>query len=317
MTAEDFRAIALSLPQALEGAHMGHPDFRVGGKIFATLGYPGGGWAMVKLTPDQQRDLVRRQPDIFQAVKGGWGRRGCTNVILEQATETDVRPAMMAAWRNAAPKKLANGSGIEASTWITGGSASEPERCGWAKTEQYVLYHDKEWGVPAHEDRVLFEFLILEGAQAGLSWATILNKRENYRVAFDRFDPELVAKYGKAKVKALLANAGIVRNRLKIEAAIANARAFLAVQEEFGSFDEYVWGFVDGKPIQNSWKSVRQLPAKSSQSDAMSKALKQRGFKFVGSTICYAFMQAVGMVNDHLVQCFRHAELAKVGQGPS
>jgi DNA-3-methyladenine glycosylase I len=234
---------------------------------------------------------------------------------LEHATPTDVQPALIAAWQNVAPKKLANG--IEAASRMIGELGGEPERCGWAKTEQYILYHDGEWGVPVHDDRILFEFLILEGAQAGLSWATILNKRENYRAAFDRFDPKLVARYGKAKVKALLANAGIVRNRLKIDAAIANARAFLAVQEEFGSFDEYVWAFVDGKPVQNSWKSLRQLPAKSLQSDVMSKALKQRGFKFVGSTICYAFMQAVGMVNDHLVQCFRHAELARVGQGAS
>jgi len=317
MTADDFRAIALSMPQALEKAHMGHPDFRVGGKIFATLGYPRGDWAMVKLTPDQQRGFVGNQPEVFQPVKGGWGRRGCTNVLLERATETDVQPAMIAAWQNVAPKKMTNEWRIEASSLFGGESAAEPVRCGWAKTEQYVLYHDREWGVPIHDDRLLFEFLILEGAQAGLSWATILNKRKNYRAAFDRFDPELVAKYGKAKVKALLANPGIVRNRLKIEAAIANAKAFVAVQEEFGSFDDYVWAFVEGKPIQNSWKSLRQLPAKSVQSDAMSKALRQRGFKFVGSTICYAFMQAVGMVNDHLVQCFRHAELAKIGQGAS
>jgi len=182
-------------------------------------------------------------------------------------------------------------------------------RCPWAKTEQYIEYHDKEWGVPVHDDRTLFEFLILEGAQAGLSWETILKKRENYREAFDFFDPAIVAKCGKSKQQSLLLNPGIVRNRLKIEAAIQNARVFLAVQEEFGTFDKYIWNFVDCKPMQNAWKSLAEVPAHTPQSDAMSKDLKQRGFKFVGSTICYAFMQAVGMVNDHLVECFRHGEL--------
>ena len=185
----------------------------------------------------------------------------------------------------------------------------ELRRCPWAKGDEYIDYHDKEWGVPVHDDRLLFEFLILEGAQAGLSWITILKKRNNYRIAFDQFDPEIVAKYGKRKQQSLLANAGIVRNRLKIEAAIQNAKAFLAVQEEHGSFDDYIWDFVGGKPKQNSWKSMKAVPARTSVSDAMSKDLKRRGFKFVGSTICYAFMQAVGMVNDHLVDCFRHAEL--------
>ncbi len=185
----------------------------------------------------------------------------------------------------------------------------ELRRCPWAKGDQYMDYHDKEWGVPVHDDRLLFEFLILEGAQAGLSWATILHKRDNYRRAFDQFDPELVVKYGKRKQQSLLANAGIVRNGLKIEAAIQNAKAFLAVQEEFGTFDQYIWGFVDGKPKQNAWKSMKAVPARTPESAAMSKDLKRRGFKFVGNTICYAFMQAVGMVNDHLVDCFRHAEL--------
>ena len=183
------------------------------------------------------------------------------------------------------------------------------DRCPRARTDLYVQYHDTEWGVPVHDDRLLFEFLILEGAQAGLSWETILNKRENYRQAFDRFEPAIVAKYGEKKRKSLLLDAGIVRNRLKIEAAIQNAKMFLAVQEEFGEFDKYIWEFVGNKPRQNTWKSIKQVPAKTSESDAMSKDLKRRGFKFVGSTICYAFMQAVGMVNDHLVGCFRHGEL--------
>jgi DNA-3-methyladenine glycosylase I len=185
------------------------------------------------------------------------------------------------------------------------------DRCPWAKTDLYVRYHDAEWGVPIHDDRLLFEFLILEGAQAGLSWETILKKRVNYREAFDNFDPTLIAKYGQRKRRSLLANAGIVRNRLKIEAAIQNAKAFLAVQAEFGSFAKYAWSFVDHAPIQNAWQAFKQVPAKTPTSDALSKDLQRRGFKFVGSTICYAFMQAVGMVNDHLVGCFRHAELRK------
>jgi DNA-3-methyladenine glycosylase I len=183
-------------------------------------------------------------------------------------------------------------------------------RCPWAKTELYVQYHDTEWGVPVHDDRLLFEFLILEGAQAGLSWETILNKRQSYREAFDQFDSELVAKYGRRKREALLANPGIVRNRLKVDAAIRNARAFLAVREEFGTFDRYLWQFVGHAPVQNAWKSSADVPARTPESDAMSKDLKRRGFTFVGSTICYAYMQAVGLVNDHLVGCFRHAELA-------
>ena len=183
--------------------------------------------------------------------------------------------------------------------------AREPVRCAWAKGERYIQYHDEEWGVPVHDDRTLFEFLILEGAQAGLSWSTILNKRDNYRRAFDGFDPRRIAQYQPKKIKALLADPGIVRNRLKIASAIGNAKAFLRVQEEFGSFDRYIWQFVGGNPRVNPWK-IRQVPARTAESDAMSKDLKRRGFKFVGSTICYAFMQAVGMVNDHVVDCFRY-----------
>jgi DNA-3-methyladenine glycosylase I len=183
-------------------------------------------------------------------------------------------------------------------------------RCPWAKTDLYVQYHDTEWGVPVHDDRLLFEFLILEGAQAGLSWETILKKRENYRRAFDGFDAAIVARYGQKKRTSLLADVGIVRNRLKVEAAIQNAERFLAVQDEFGTFDEYIWRFVSNEPRQNTWKSIKEVPAKTPESDAMSQDLKARGFKFVGSTICYAFMQAVGMVNDHLVECFRHGQLA-------
>ena len=186
---------------------------------------------------------------------------------------------------------------------------TELVRCPWAKGEEYVLYHDKEWGVPVHDDGLLFEFLILEGAQAGLSWATILKKRENYRKAFDQFDPARVARYGKKKQASLLGDAGIVRNRLKIESAISNAKAFLSVQDEYGSFDDFIWNFVDGKPKQNSWRLLNEVPAHTPESDAMSKELKLRGFRFVGSTICYAFMQAVGMVNDHLVDCFRYKQL--------
>ena len=187
--------------------------------------------------------------------------------------------------------------------------STEITRCPWAKGDDYIEYHDAEWGVPVHDDRMLFEFLILEGAQAGLSWATILKKRGNYRIAFDKFDPAQVAKYGKKKQASLIADAGIVRNRLKIESAIGNAKAFLAVQDEFGTFDQFIWGFVDGQPVQNSWRSLKDVPSQTPESDAMSKELKRRGFRFVGGTICYAFMQAVGMVNDHLVGCFRHAEL--------
>ncbi len=177
-------------------------------------------------------------------------------------------------------------------------------------------YHDTEWGVPLHDDRRLFELLILEGAQAGLSWSTILGKRDAYRKAFDGFDPAVVAGYGKAKVRSLLANAGIVRNRLKIESTISNAAAFLEVSREFGGFDAYVWRFVGGGPVVNRRRGMKQVPARSALSDAMSEDLKQRGFRFVGSTICYAFMQAAGMVNDHLVGCFRHGELSRVRRRP-
>jgi DNA-3-methyladenine glycosylase I len=183
------------------------------------------------------------------------------------------------------------------------------ERCGWARGELYEQYHDTEWGVPIHDDRLLFEFLVLEGAQAGLSWSTILNKRENYRKAFGGFDPRKVARYDERKISALLENPGIVRNKLKVRAAVTNAQAFLVVQKEFGSFDAYVWRFVDGKPIQNHWKSLKEVPPRTEVSDTMSKDLIKRGFTFVGSTICYAHMQATGMVNDHLVTCFRHKEL--------
>ena len=182
-------------------------------------------------------------------------------------------------------------------------------RCPWAITEPAISYHDKEWGVPVHDDRVLFEFLILEGAQAGLSWTTILRKRENYQKAFDGFHPEKIARYRARDVRRLLSNDGIVRNRLKIAATIENAKTFLVVRKEFKSFDTYLWSFVGGKPIQNHWRSMAQVPARTAESDAMSRDLLRRGFKFVGSTICYALMQATGMVNDHLVTCPRHAEL--------
>jgi len=180
------------------------------------------------------------------------------------------------------------------------------QRCSWARNDLAIAYHDKEWGRPVHDDRILFEFLVLEGAQAGLSWDTILQKRENYRVAFDGFNAEKIARYDARKIRQLLSNPGIVRNRLKIASTVQNAKAFLAVQEEQGAFDPYIWQFVEGKPRINKWKSLKQVPASTSQSDAMSKDLRKRGFNFVGSTICYAFMQAVGMVNDHLVDCFRY-----------
>jgi len=182
-------------------------------------------------------------------------------------------------------------------------------RCPWAATEPNITYHDEEWGVPVHDDGVLFEFLIIEGAQAGLSWNTILKKRENYRNAFDGFRPEKIARYGKRDVQRLLGNDGIVRNRLKIVATIENAKRFRAVREEFGTFDAYLWNFVGAKPIQNRWRRMSDVPARTAESDAMSRDLLRREFKFVGSTICYAFMQAVGMVNDHLVTCPRYAEL--------
>jgi DNA-3-methyladenine glycosylase I len=187
----------------------------------------------------------------------------------------------------------------------------ERKRCAWARNPLAVAYHDREWGVPVRDDRKLFEFLILEGAQAGLSWDTILAKRENYRKAFDRFDPRKVARYGAAKKRQLLGNAGIVRNRAKIDSAVLNARAFLEVQKEFGSFADYLWRFTGGKPLQGARRSLKEIPAASAVSDALSKDLKRRGFKFVGTTIMYAFMQAVGMVNDHTRDCFRHKALAR------
>ncbi len=188
-------------------------------------------------------------------------------------------------------------------------TASMITRCQWAGSDPlYVAYHDQEWGVPVHDDRLLFEFLVLEGAQAGLSWSTILNKRESYRAAFDNFDPQQVAAYDDARVAELLGNPGIVRNRLKVNAAVKNARAFLAVQTEYDSFAAYIWQFVGGQPKQNAWRSLSEIPAETDESRAMSKDLKRRGFTFVGPTICYAFMQAVGMVNDHTVDCFRYQE---------
>jgi DNA-3-methyladenine glycosylase I len=184
-----------------------------------------------------------------------------------------------------------------------------PSRCEWASSELMIRYHDDEWGVPVHDNRLLFEFLILEGAQAGRSWKTILKKREAYREAFDHFDADKMFVYGTRKVQQLLNNPGIVRNRLKIAAAVRNAKAFLAVRQEFGRFDTYIWQFVGGKPKVNTWRSFKQVPAKTPESDAMRRDLIQRGFTFVGSTICYAFMQAVGMVNDHTVRCFRYSQL--------
>ena len=196
-------------------------------------------------------------------------------------------------------------------------AVSGKKRCGWTVANWkkidplMVAYHDTEWGVPLHDDRKLFEFLVLEGAQAGLSWMTVLKKRENYRKAFEGFDPQKVARYNKAKIRKLLGDAGIIRNRLKIESAVTNAKAYLKVQEEFGSFAAYSWRFVDGEPIINRWKTLKQMPATSSISEAFSKDLKQRGFRFVGSIIIYAHMQAVGMVNDHTTDCFRYRELIR------
>jgi len=196
---------------------------------------------------------------------------------------------------------------------------SEKTRCQWSSggNELYIDYHDREWGVPQHDDRMLFEFLILEGAQAGLSWSTILNKREGYRKAFSGFDPVRVSRYDQAKIARLLQDPGIVRNRLKVESTVINARAFLAVQEEFGSFDTYIWQFTNGTTIQNSWKAMKQVPASTKESDAMSKDLKSRGFKFVGNTIMYAHMQATGMVNDHTIDCFRWKQLGGRGKSTS
>ena len=190
-----------------------------------------------------------------------------------------------------------------------------PVRCPWATTDPaYVAYHDEEWGVPLHDDRRLFEMLVLEGAQAGLSWLTILKRRENYRRAFDGFDPQAVARYGDPEIARLLADAGIIRNRLKINSAVTNAQAFLEVQEAFGSFDRYIWDFVGGRPVHNAWTTLAELPARTALSDTLSKDLKKRGFSFVGSTICYAHMQATGMVNDHVVSCFRHRAVQRLAE---
>jgi DNA-3-methyladenine glycosylase I len=186
-------------------------------------------------------------------------------------------------------------------------------RCTWPSNPLSIRYHDEEWGLPQHDDRVLFEFLILEGAQAGLSWDTVLQKRENYRAAFDGFNPQRISRYDRRKLASLLRDAGIIRNRLKIASAVGNAKAFLDVRREFGSFDSYIWQFVGGKPQVNAWRSGQRVPASTPESDAMSKNLKKRGFDFVGSTICYAFMQAVGMVNDHSIECFRYAQVNRAG----
>ena len=186
---------------------------------------------------------------------------------------------------------------------------TEPTRCGWAGSDPlYQQYHDTEWGIPLHDDRRLFEILLLEGAQAGLAWITILRKREGYRAALDGFDPTAVSRYDRRRITRLLANPAIVRNRLKIESTVTNAQAFLRIQEDYGSFDEYIWRFVDGRPRRNHWKTTEAIPVDTDESRAMSKALKKRGFRFVGPTICYAFMQATGMVNDHLVGCFRYGD---------
>jgi DNA-3-methyladenine glycosylase I len=198
-----------------------------------------------------------------------------------------------------AAKSPPTGSGIESQSQAL-------NRCSWAKGDLYVAYHDLEWGVPVHDDRLLFEFLILEGAQAGLNWITILKKRQNYRLAFDNFDVRKIARYNPGKIQKLLNDPGIIRNRLKIHSAVTNAQAFLGVQKEFGSFDRYIWQFVGGQPIKNRRRSLKEVPAQTPASDAMSRDLLKRGFKFVGSTICYAFMQAVGMVNDHTIDCFRY-----------
>ena len=194
---------------------------------------------------------------------------------------------------------------------MTAANKSNATRCGWATNSLSIQYHDREWGVPLHDDRALFEFLILEGAQAGLSWDTILKKRDNYRAAFDGFDAKKIARYNRRKMLALMRNESIVRNRLKIFSAVQNAKAFLEVQKEFGSFDRYIWQFVGGKPLVNAWTSTHKVPSRTAESDAMSKDLKKRGFNFVGSTICYAFMQATGMVNDHAVECFRYRQVGK------
>jgi DNA-3-methyladenine glycosylase I len=222
------------------------------------------------------------------------------------------RPADVIGKQTASPTEIVVTPTSESICWSAAATivhARRVPRCPWATTEPAIAYHDEEWGVPVHDDRKLFEFLILEGAQAGLSWITILKKRKNYRKAFDGFRAEKIARYGTRDVQRLLGDAGIVRNRLKIAATIENAKAFLAVRKEFGSFDTYLWSFVGGKPIQNRWRTLAEVPARTPESDVMSRDLLRRGFKFVGSTICYALMQATGMVNDHLVTCPRHAAL--------
>lgn len=194
-------------------------------------------------------------------------------------------------------------------------TSATPCRCPWAQNERSVKYHDEEWGVPLHDDQVFFEFVILEGAQAGLSWDTILKRRDNYRKALDGFDPKKIARYDEPKLAALLNDPGIIRNRLKIASLVRNAKAFLAIQKEFGSFDAYIWQFVGGRPIQNALSSLSEIPVRTAESDAMSKDLQKRGFTFVGSTICYAFMQATGMTNDHMTDCFRYKAVQKAGRG--
>jgi DNA-3-methyladenine glycosylase I len=233
-------------------------------------------------------------------------------VVLNGTVDCGLRAADSHPQRaRAADSKYPEGSGPQAARPPYGGHprSPQPSRCAWPKSDLDVAYHDTEWGVPVHDDRVLFEFLTLEGAQAGLSWSTILQKREGYRRAFDGFDPERVARFTPKRVERLLADPGIVRHRGKIGSTISNAQAFLDVQREFGSFARYAWQFVGGAPRINQWRTLRDIPARSQESDALSKDLKRRGFRFVGSTICYAFMQAVGMVNDHTTDCFRYGEL--------
>jgi DNA-3-methyladenine glycosylase I len=208
-------------------------------------------------------------------------------------------------------KEVKDAKGVKTTKSMTTGQQASKLRCPWAANELSIAYHDEEWGVPVHEEHTWFEFLILEGAQAGLSWDTILRKRARYREVFDGFDPAKMARYDKKKVRELLRDPGIIRNRLKIDATIGNARAFLEVQKEFGTFDAYIWRFVGGRPKQNAWKSHKGVPARTPESDALSKDLQKRDFRFVGSTICYALMQATGMVNDHLVSCFRYRDLSK------
>ena len=228
-----------------------------------------------------------------------------TCLVLTAENDTILRTACS----NLAIKRMATGRWTSARRVSASKMSDNLVRCDWARNELAIIYHDREWGVPQHDDDVLFEFLILEGAQAGLSWDTILRKRENYRAAFDNFDVEKISHYNQRKMTSLMRNEGIIRNRLKILSAVKNAKAFLRIQNEFSSFDRYVWQFVGGKPKVNALTSLRQLQARTTESDTMSKDMKRRGFTFVGSTICYAFMQAVGMVNDHMVKCFRYRQV--------